>query len=1003
MVEHPGRIRLDPERCVAARRRSGLSRAALVDRAEPDWPISEATVKRAEKGAPINLEKAGTLARLLGVPLTELLPPSEAKADPEPPPSPPKPTPAASSERLVNRRSELTLFETAYDEAEAGLPRVVLLEGAPGIGKSRLLREVRRRWRDRGGLDFAGVASEQRSAPLSAVAAALAERVDDLATFADEDAALLDGFAQRGEIANEHALFVALARTLRRSQRPLLFALDDLQWADTATLELLEHTTRAAFESQERGEPARVVFVGSFREPAADSHLEVAVGRLARESRCERRNLGPLDEADTYDLVTTLGIESPSSQLVNSVCDATQGNPLFVREMVELLRERDELIDRSGFAALREPIGDLALPRDVTGTIAARFDDLSRECQRSLKCASLLAGRFDLDKLAAASGEDPDELLDLLEEAVDAGFVENRGDLFAFHHAEARRVVEGRMIPARRRRLHREIADRLESHWAGEIEEHVGEIAEHWRLAGVGSDTRRRAAWLVRAAEEALSAERAEEATHFGVAILDTDTQHPFLAPAERAEWLRRTGVAMNQSWDLGPSLALYDESVELFRSLGDVVGAGRALKDRVRLMAIDLGRRDEETRRDIATLEELLDDLRDGGHALLAGQVLDTLASCAWAVGDVGQTETLAREALDIGEKLGDDDLCAQVSTALALAHLQRGELDSALERWRTGQVFAQRAGDPRREGRCLQRLPMVLQLQGRVDESLEAAEEAWIFTQEIRNSGESSLPRAVQAVLAVIRGDFDEADSLAEETIRLVDRYRYAWAGPSVFPALACARALRGDSAGARDALQRWCEPGSVHRDPERLEPTLRLYGWLIDSWYGIGGESAAVVHSGLEHGARRLEGEVRIDPWSVGRRCAEIELAFALQAPELAAPRIPTLERAREAGMVATQGWVHSIPRVLGVAHTLAGDWSAAESRFEESARWAEANSARPEWARTHLDWARAIAGRGGQTAARAALEHARRAEALLAELEMPPFEREVQRLLGALGAR
>lgn len=992
---YASRIQLDGRKCVDARRRRGLSRSALVDLAEPGFPISEATVKRAERGAAIHLEKAGTLARLLGVALEELLPQPEA----------PRGGRTAGQEALsaaiwaeepglVGREREMALLDRTLRDALAGRPRILLIEGEAGIGKTRLLAEARLRFARRGFLCASGGAYEQGSLPFEAIGSALRPLVERLATRCEDPPALsicLDD-ASRARLSGADNHLATISRLLR-SRRPIFLAVDDLQWADRGSLELLGVLVMALCQTEERGEPVPLAIAAGIRsDPPAT--LTPLLESLRSEPICTSMVLRPLDEPQTYELLVALGLAQPSGSLVSRIQTATGGNPLFVRETLAVLRMREQIVERGGSAVTALTAEELALPETITGAIEARLRTLSERCRQTLVRAAFLGGRFDLGTLSVVLEEDEETVLDQLEEAVGAGFLHNERDDFDFAHPLVRHVLYCDPIPARRMRIHREIAERLEGRYGSEDAASVLEIADHLIRAGPVAGTERLLRSLRLAADQAFERSAWQDAARFCEALLSEGRRRGVLSDREVAELHRRSGVALHRCWEAGPSLVHYDEAIAAFERTNDPIGAARALNDRVRL-ADNLGLVAYGELGDVAALERALERIGDG-DLRLRGQLLDTLAMCYATARQPERAEALAHEALRIGLAEEDHELCAQVSTSIAFSLLQRLRVREARERWELGAQFARRAGDRLREGRCLQRLPMALFALGRLSEAQRAARDAFELTEMIPNSGESSLPRASEAAIALVQGDLAAAERLARDALGILRRRRYAWVGPTAFATLAQVLSLRGEAARARETIQRMIEPGVVFEDPRPLLSAAKRYRWLVDA---AGGSPVMrlEVRAQLHGAGRSAPSKGRFDLAAVTRLCAEIELADALGAPELAAHAYEPLRGAVAQGVRLAGGWVNLVPRILGVAACGAQRFAAAREHFDEALRFAEAEGATLELGRCCLDYARSLDAEGTPEAGRRSRALAKRAVAIFESIGAPGLAETAKRLV------
>src|SRR5262249_48378469 len=147
-----------------------------------------------------------------------------------------------------------------------------------------------------------------------------------------------------------------------------------------------------------------------------------------------------LNETETQELIGGLGLARPSHQLTATVSEATQGNPLFIQEVLHHLVQRHALQEQGGYLVASTDSADLRLPGEVTGALRAPTQGLSEACAKVLTLASFLGERFSVDALTAASGMGADELLDLLEEGTRQRLLWSEGQTFQFAHPLVRHV-----------------------------------------------------------------------------------------------------------------------------------------------------------------------------------------------------------------------------------------------------------------------------------------------------------------------------------------------------------------------------------------------------------------------------------------------------------------------------------------------------------------------------------------------------------------------------------
>jgi pilus assembly protein CpaF len=491
----------------------------------------------------------------------------------------------ATGDGFVGREQERLDVKLVLDRATTGAGGTLFLAGAPGAGSSRLAAEVASEAASRGWIVYSGHCAEKNGLPYApfrevletAVAGSTAKTLQEAAgAHGPLIAHLVPSLRQKvrtipagHDVAADKVrqqLFKSVFDFLSRvqGQKPLMLVLEDLQWADEATVMLLR-------DLAERVIAGRIVLLGTYWETELDSGRPFGsvLSRLLRRRRAQRINVGPLTEKDVERMAAGIAETAPLTpvQLIG-VQAATEGNPLFVEHSVLYMAESEGMLGGAQRAQTSFTEEDLELSQSVRGLIGRRLERLSEPAQRMLVAAAVIGRDFDIALLEAFGELSGHELRDALDEATRAHFLATASkDKFRFAHDLVRQRVLGPLPLPRLQAYHLAVADTLERVYGKSAPDHAGEIAHHLYQAGTAADTVRTATFLTHSAKNALQVGAFDEvlrAVDSALALLPADKIH------ERAEALGLRGQAF---WGLGridDAKAAWKGAVQRYEELGD-------------------------------------------------------------------------------------------------------------------------------------------------------------------------------------------------------------------------------------------------------------------------------------------------------------------------------------------------------------------------------------------------------------------------------------------------
>jgi tetratricopeptide (TPR) repeat protein len=677
----------------------------------------------------------------------------------------------------VGRSSERQAALAAFERAGGDEQQAVFVAGEPGIGKTALAAEVARAARDAGALVLYGRCGETAPLPYQPFVEALRQHVAaippgdlrgslgarpaELVRLVPELADRLPGLVPADEVdhlTGQHRLFEAVTWWLGSAaaiQRVVL-VVDDLHWASAPTVALLGHVLAAPLSH-------RPFVVVTYRDDAVDrGHpLRALLGELRRTApSAVRITLEGLDEDAVAAVVRAIGGEGRvADDVARRLRTETDGNPLFVTEVVRDLLARRALVLRQGVWGLGGT-AELPIPETVREVIERRLDVLGEDTAELLGAAAVLGTEFDLPGVLGLTGRSPDAVLDALDVAVRSHVVIEAAGVrlrYRFAHALVHAAVYASLSASRRTQLHARAVDALTTRF-GEDGEHVGDLARH-ALAASGLLGASRVVTLLRAAgDRALAQLAGDQAVDWferALVLLDDD---PAAGEEERCDVLLALGTA--QRWAGRPA---FRETL--------LTAARRALEldDTARLVAAalantrgnfsELYRMDEER---VEVVRAAL-DRSDGADSPDRARLMVTLAVELLFGRSDDERLALADGALEMVRRVGTDrDVADVLALHLSACHTM-DRMDERLRHSAELVALAEASGEPTARFDAYRNRVLVAVEAGDLDDVRRCLDGARALEGRYPQRAIDYALDQSGAYLALLGGRLDDADALS------------------------------------------------------------------------------------------------------------------------------------------------------------------------------------------------------------------------------------------------
>jgi len=850
-----------------------------------------------------------------------------------------------SSPVLVGRDAEAAQLRAALGRAAAGQPAIVVVAGEAGIGKTRLVTELLGEAGELGAVALTGGCLDVGDGVLAY--APLVEALRSLVGVLDplELERVLGGAraelarlvpelgTQAGEPQPEAPLaptrlFELLLGVLHRlaERGAVLVVVEDLHWADQSTRDLVGFLVRNL--------RAGVALVLTYRSDELHRRhpLRPFVAELDRSGRVERVVLGRLGRRELAELLEGILGEPPAPGLVAEVLERSEGNPFFAEELVAAQLEGTRL------------------PTVLRELVLARVQGLSEPAQRVLEMAAVAGTRVDHELLAAVVGQDTDQLVWLLREAVTRHVlaVDEATGAYVFRHALVQEAIYDDLLPIQRGPLHAAYAQALERR----IEQRagtsitgrgtaveLGQLAYHWYAAHDLGQALPASVHAGQAAEAASALAEALEHYERALALWDQVPEAASRSPLDRVTLLHRAAEAANLAGRYDHAVALARLALDRVDAAAEPLRAGALLERLARYhwTAGDTPRAMAAVERAVAIIPPEPPSVELARALAAHGQLLMLLAHHADARARCEQAVAVARR---VGARAVEGHALTTLGTCLGIL----GHLDEAIPDLEQGRRIAIELANVDDVGRAHANLATVLDMAGRAADAVEVflagAEMARQFG-ALGRYGPNLLSDAANALLSL--GRREEAERLLDQVFDLDLRSPAIRSRP--LTVRGTLRMRTGDLAGAQADLRRLVDEAPAPLDPQTATP---VFASLAETamWDGRLADARAAVADGLKVLATAEE------PYWISELC---QTGLAVEAAMAAHARARHAEAEEQTARELADGLLDRVRAAAGAPEVIPTPTVQANLRSAE-AEWSRVTGpGDPErWAESARAW-------------------------------------------------
>jgi len=698
---------------------------------------------------------------------------------------------------IVGRDKELEQLQEYLSDALDKNGRLVFLAGEAGIGKTRLVQELKNLTRDKNIYFLIGNALYQKDvdpyrpfvdafqeyfnivdpnvgkARIKEVQKVSSKFAELLSTdIKDEDHRKVISKESTINLSNEKTrIFDTVSKLIINisKEKPVILCLEDLHWADEGSIYLLYYLARNMQQTS-------MLILGTYRpeelipmekEP---HHLTEVLQRMNREKLFTTMDIQTLTQDDVSKMISSLlDKEEIPESFVKLIFKETQGNPFFVEEVVGSLLE-DGLIDLDDKEwHLKLDSSKLKIPSTIKDVIMRRINRLDKDGIKVIEYAATIGDEFEIDVLSRSTGMEDEKLLDTMDELTEAKLIYedlvSEDEIYRFGHAKIRDVTYERLSKFKKRHIHESVGNSLEELNKDNLDEAIHDLAYHF------SKTKEYAKsfnYSVKAGDKTWSLYAATEAlTYYKSALKALEVLEKEKKPTHK-EWKMDVTAKIGNVYEL---LGKWDDALQHYLI---ALNCSEELDDAIKKAELsrNIGNVHEkrgEYDKALSRYEFSLSYIKEKADKIETAKIYNSIGVVYWRKGEYDKAIEYCRKALKIAEQYSDRKEQAHAFNNIGLIFDVKGDYDTALENYEKSLELREEIGDLRGLAMSYNNIGTIYDYKGNYDKALEYHKKSLEIKKGMGDMRGSAASYNNLGIIYDYKGDYNEALIYYEKSLEI------------------------------------------------------------------------------------------------------------------------------------------------------------------------------------------------------------------------------------------